>query len=65
VTAPTLVVTGELDPVAPPESGEELAAAIPGARHAIVRGAAHIANAERPDVFTRVLLDHLTGEGAG
>jgi 3-oxoadipate enol-lactonase len=60
IRAPTLVVTGEHDPVAPPSSGETLAAAIPRARHVVIQGAAHIANAERPDAFTRALLDHLS-----
>jgi 3-oxoadipate enol-lactonase len=46
--------------VAPPENGEALAAAIPGARHVVIQGAAHIANAEQPEVFTRVVQDFLT-----
>jgi 3-oxoadipate enol-lactonase len=64
VAAPTLVVAGEADPVAPPEEGEALAAAIPGARHAPVPGAAHIAGAEQPERFTALLLEHLAGERA-
>jgi 3-oxoadipate enol-lactonase len=59
IEAPTLVVTGEHDPVAPPSSGEELAGAISDARHVVIPGAAHIANAERPEVFTRALLGFL------
>ena len=59
IRAPTLVVTGEHDPVAPPESGAALAAAIPGARHVTVEAAAHIANAEQPAAFTAELLGHL------
>ncbi len=62
ITAPTLVVTGEADPVAPPESGDELAAAIPGATHVVIAGAAHIANVEQPDAFTAALLAHLDNE---
>ena len=63
IGAPTLVVTGENDPVAPPESGVELAAAIPGATHVVIAGAAHIANVEQPDAFTAALLAHLeTGD---
>jgi 3-oxoadipate enol-lactonase len=62
ITAPTLVLTGGEDPVAPPEAGEALAAAIPGARHASVPEAAHIANAEQPERFTELLLAHLTEE---
>ena len=62
ITAPTLVVTGEADPVAPPESGAELAAAIPGATHVVISGAAHIANVEHPDAFTEALCAHLDNE---
>ena len=40
IHAPTLVVTGDGDPVTP-ETGEQLAAAIPGARHVTVAGARH------------------------
>lgn len=59
ITAPTLVITGEADPVAPPETGDELAAAIPGARHVSIAGAAHIANVERPEAFTAAVLEFI------
>jgi 3-oxoadipate enol-lactonase len=62
IEAPTLVVTGAGDPVAPPETGEQLAASISGARHVSVAGARHIANAEQPETFTQHVLDHLTEE---
>lgn len=62
IEAPTLVVTGAEDPVAPPAAGELLAASIPGARHATIAAAAHIANAEQPTTFTQHLLAHLTEE---
>ena len=62
IEAPTLVVTGEGDPVAPPETGEKLAASIPGARHVTVAGARHISNAEQPSTFTQHVLAHLTEE---
>ena len=62
ITAPTLVVTGEVDPVAPPGSGAELAAAIPGATHVAIAGAAHIANVEQPQAFTKALRAHLDNE---
>jgi 3-oxoadipate enol-lactonase len=60
IAAPTLVLTGEHDPVAPPERGEAVAAAIRGARHHVVRDAAHIVNAEQADAFTTAVLDHLS-----
>lgn len=62
ISAPTLVITGEADPVASPENGEALAAAIPGARHVVIERAAHIANAEQPEAVTRALLDFLGEE---
>jgi 3-oxoadipate enol-lactonase len=59
IAAPTLVLTGADDPVAPPATGDALAAAIPGAVHTVVQRAAHIANIEQPDAFTAALLRHL------
>lgn len=59
IAAPTLVLTGADDPVAPPATGDALAAAIPGAVHTVVERAAHIANIEQPDAFTAALLRHL------
>ena len=60
IAAPTLVLSGELDPVAPPEAGAALASGIARARHVVFPGAAHVANVEQPEAFTDALLDHLT-----
>ena len=62
IEAPTLVVTGAGDPVAPPETGEQLAASISAASHVTVAGARHISNAEQPSTFTQDVLAHLTEE---
>lgn len=62
IEAPTLVITGAEDPVAPPEAGELLAASISDARHVTIAGARHIANAEQPSTFTQHVLAHLTEE---
>ena len=59
IRARTLVVSGADDPVSPPEAGEALAAAIPGAEHTVIENAAHIANVEQPEAFTAALLNHL------
>lgn len=59
ITAPTLVVTGSDDPSITPARGDELAAAIPGARHVVLTPASHLANVEQPIAFTRALLEHL------
>ena len=64
IEAPTLVVTGEGDPVAPPETGGRLAASIRGGRHVTVARARHITNAEQPTAFTQHVLAHLTEENA-
>ena len=60
IIAPTLVITGMDDPVATPESGERLAAAVPGARSLAISGAAHLANVEQPDAFNRAVLEFVS-----
>jgi 3-oxoadipate enol-lactonase len=65
IAAATLVITGAEDPAVPPAAGAALAAAIPGATHVVVEGAAHIANVEQPELFTAALLRHLGPEGKG
>ncbi len=42
-TIPTLILSGNLDPVTPPSNGEKSAATIPNSHHIIVGNAAHIA----------------------
>lgn len=63
VLAPTLVISGGDDAVAPPDRGRELAEAIPGARLVVLDDCAHLASANRPAAFTDAVLAHLTGEG--
>jgi 3-oxoadipate enol-lactonase len=58
VRAPTLVIAGRQDPATPPPHAEQIAAQIPGARLELV-DAAHLANYERPDEVTALMLDHL------
>ncbi len=62
IRAPTLVVSAELDPATPPADGQAIADGIPGARFTVVEGTAHMANVERPDAYTRAVLDHLLGD---
>jgi 3-oxoadipate enol-lactonase len=61
VTAPTLVIAGAEDPATPPWHGAVIAAAIPGARLRVIRGAAHLANVSTAAEFTATLLTHLAG----
>jgi 3-oxoadipate enol-lactonase len=56
---PTLVISGEFDPLVPPALSRRVAAAIPGARYAVVRRAAHNPMDERPREFNAILLDFL------
>ncbi len=59
VRVPTLVMSGEFDPLVPPPLSQQVAHTIPGARYAVVRGAAHNPMDERPREFARILLDFL------
>ncbi len=62
IRAPTLVLSGEEDTVTPPARGDELAAEIPGARHVTFPDTGHLANTERPERFSELVLAHLTEE---
>jgi 2-succinyl-6-hydroxy-2,4-cyclohexadiene-1-carboxylate synthase len=62
IVAPTLVIAGAQDPVL--AHAEEVAAAIPGARLALVAGAGHAPHLERPDRFHALLFDFLTETAA-
>jgi 3-oxoadipate enol-lactonase len=61
ITAPTLVVAGRQDPSIPPEHGEAIAAAIPGARLEILDPGAHLASVERAHAVTALIAEHLAG----
>jgi pimeloyl-ACP methyl ester carboxylesterase len=59
VRVPTLVISGEFDPLVPPPLSRRVAEAIPGAQYAVVRYAAHNPMDERPRQFNAILLDFL------
>lgn len=59
IRAPTLVIAAADDPATPPEHGELIASAVPGARLEIVRGARHLATIEQPEAMTELILGHL------
>lgn len=61
IKAPALVVSGANDPALTVASGQELAAAISGARFRVIDNAAHIFNVEQPDAFNAAVLDFLEG----
>jgi 3-oxoadipate enol-lactonase len=59
ISAPTLVISGTEDQATPPDHGQRIADAIPGARLEIVEGAAHLGNVEQSARFTELILEHL------
>jgi pimeloyl-ACP methyl ester carboxylesterase len=59
VRMPTLVISGEFDPLVPPPLSRRVAAAIPGAQYAVIRRAAHNPMDERPREFNAVLIEFL------
>jgi pimeloyl-ACP methyl ester carboxylesterase len=56
---PTLVISGEFDPLVPPIYSQRVAEAIPGARYVVVRRAGHNPMDERPRAFEQILLEFL------
>ncbi len=58
VTAPTLVIGGDMDPATPRPHSDALAAAIAGA-DLIMLSAAHLSNIEQGDAFGRAVVDFL------
>jgi 3-oxoadipate enol-lactonase len=55
IKAPTLLIAGEKDPVAPPALMRRLADAIPDSRLEILPGSGHLANLEQPAAFNQTL----------
>ncbi|MET0136227.1 MAG: 3-oxoadipate enol-lactonase [Kibdelosporangium sp.] len=61
VPTPTLIIAGADDPATPPEHARDIAARIPRSKVAVLDGAAHLANVERPVEFNDLLRAHLLG----
>ena len=61
ITAPTLVLWTDHDPTSTVDVGEELAAAIPGSRFALMTDCGHWPQFEDADAFNRIHLDFLLG----
>ena len=61
IRCPTLVICGTEDRITPPSLIEDLKLRIPGASLVEIAGAGHLANAEMPQVFNRVIDGFLAG----
>ncbi len=61
VKAPTLVISGEQDPAAPPWQGAVTARGIAGSRLVVIRGTSHLAHYETPGPVTDAIMRHLGG----
>jgi len=59
VECPTLVLAAERDGMFPLDRARALAAAIPGARFAVIPGGSHAIVIEKPEEVVRILLDFL------
>jgi 3-oxoadipate enol-lactonase len=59
ITNPTLIISGTLDQITPTALSNELAAGVPNAKHVNIGGAGHLAHADQPEEFNRILLDFL------
>jgi 3-oxoadipate enol-lactonase len=59
ITAPTLVIAGAADAGTPPAMSEAIARGIPGARLAVISGAAHLSAVEKPAEFNALVQDFL------
>jgi 3-oxoadipate enol-lactonase len=62
IRAPTLVLCGQQDQLAPPKFSRELAAGIPSAHLVTIPGAAHLVMAEAAKRFDQVVLQFLEDE---
>jgi 3-oxoadipate enol-lactonase len=59
IRAPTLVIAAAEDPVTPREHAELLANTIPDATLVVLPDAAHLANVEQAEAFSKLVTDHL------
>lgn len=64
ITVPTLVIAGEEDAIVPRREQERVSAGIPDARFAVIPGAGHVCNVERPAAFNAIVSQFLSDEGS-
>jgi pimeloyl-ACP methyl ester carboxylesterase len=59
ISVPTLALSGEVDPIAPPAVMQKMAEKIPGAMYECLPRAGHLASVERPEPFNDAVLRFL------
>lgn len=59
VTAPTLILFGDRDPIVPPAQGEMIATRLPQSQKVVFPDVGHLPTSERTPEFRRVLADWL------
>jgi pimeloyl-ACP methyl ester carboxylesterase len=57
ITAPTLIVASDNDPLCPPRAAEIMLANMPGSRLCVIKGAGHLIPVERPVELARLILE--------
>jgi len=61
VEVPTLLISGELDYISPPEVVEEMSRLIRNSQKVVLRGVGHMPHRENPDEYNSTVLKFLTG----
>lgn len=64
IGAPTLVISGADDSVAPPDRGREIADGIAGSRFVVLDDCAHLSSVGQPEAFSAAVLEHLSARGS-
>ncbi len=59
IKAPILVICGDQDPGTPPAMADEIHRNAPGSKLVMIKQAAHLANVEQPEQFTKALSEFL------
>ena len=59
IKVPSLVLVGELDRLTSPKVAEKISQKIEGARFYIVKGAGHLINIEKPEIFNNYVIGFL------
>lgn len=57
ITCPTQIIVGEWDQATPPTDAKLMADQIRNSRLAIIPNAAHLANLEQPEEFTKIVAE--------